>query len=117
MITVPKCTNPQHPAGRERTMLYLGFEHNCHLFACQACKDVNRKMSARAVTDANFRRGIRRDLAREGKLMTEAPKIVQPRMRQMKKPQIEWDGRKSRDGRYELVLYRNLPEGELQVQM
>ena len=47
--------------------------------------------------------------------MTEAPKVTQPQMRN--RPNLEWNGRKSKDGRFELIHYQNLGEGNLQLQM
>jgi hypothetical protein len=114
---IPQCKNPQHPIGRSRTMLFLEQKDHCFVFACQACKDMNRKLSVQVLTESSFRQQVRKDLAKQGRLLTEAPPIMQPQMRSAKRPSIDWQGRRSRDGKYELVLYKELGEGNLQVQM
>ena len=113
------CTNPQHPAGMSREMIFLQEKDRAFVFGCQACRDVNHKLSIRVMTDPRFKREVRADLARQGKLPTERPKPVYPRMQSAPKPEFQWDEtkRRSSDGRYELVSYKELKNGNLQIQM
>jgi len=132
--SLPLCTNPQHPAGLPRRMIFLQTKDHAHVFGCQACRDVNRKLSVRVMTDQFFQREVRRDLARRGQLLTGPLRSRQrtPQeiglMREMSLDakrvrestrSIQWDSahRRSRDGKYELVEYRDLGEGAVQIQM
>lgn len=132
--SLPLCTNPQHPAGLPRQMVFLQTKDHAHVFGCQACRDVNRKLSVRVMTDQFFQREVRRDLARKGQLLTGP---LRPRkrssyeldmMREMsldaKRAReslhtIVWDSvhRRSQDGKYELVEYCDLGEGAVRIQM
>lgn len=116
----PACTNPQHPAGRSKDMLFLEEKDSAYVFACAGCKDVNKKLSVQVVTSAAMKRAVRGQLKAQGKLMTGPPVMREPQMRrQRRKIPVIWDSgkRRSVDGRYELVLYRELGNGDLQVQM
>ena len=118
---LPLCTNPQHPPALPRRMTYLQTAHHAHVFACQACKDVNRKLSVRVMTDQFYRREVRKHLAAEGKLLTAPPPIRQPQFygRTPSQQSIGWDSyaRRSKDGKYELVSYKMLGNGNLHIQM
>jgi hypothetical protein len=132
--SLPLCTNPQHPAGMPRRMIYLQTKDHAHVFGCQACRDVNRKLSVRVMTDQFFKREVRKTLAAQGRLM-QGP--VRPRkrspfelglMREMSldaarnnalSRTINWDAdaRRSKDGKFELVEYKELSGGNVQIQM
>jgi len=116
---LPECTNPQHPRGFSARMTFLQFKDNAYVFGCQACKDVNRKMSVRVMTDSFFRREVRKQLAREGRLLTAPPVTRQPQMYRQKPTTIGWDpdARRSKDGKFELVRYESLGNGNLHIQM
>jgi hypothetical protein len=131
---LPECTNPQHPAGLPRKMIYLQTKDHAHVFGCQACKDVNKKLSVRVMTDQFFKREVRKTLAAQGQLL-RGPMQKRKRspfelglMREMsldaaranaRSRTIDWDSehRRSRDGKYELVEYKELGEGALRIQM
>jgi hypothetical protein len=131
---LPHCTNPQHPRGLPTRMIYLQTKDHVHVFGCQACKDVNRKLSVRVMTDQFFKREVRKTLAERGQLL-QGPVRRRERsflelglMREMnldaarrnaRARTIDWDSdhRRSRDGKYELVEYRQLGNGALQIQM
>jgi hypothetical protein len=89
------------------------------VFGCQACKDVNHKLSVRVMTDQFYRREVRRSLAAEGRLLTAPPVTHQPQMYRQQPTSIGWDSaaRRSKDGKYELVAYSTLPDGNCQIQM
>ena len=129
----PLCTNPQHPTGMPRLMIYLQTKDHAHVFGCQACRDVNHKLSVRVMTDQFYQREVRRDLAAAGRLPS-------PLRRHQRTPQelglmrelsldaarqraaarsIDWDPahRRSRDGKYELIEFTTLPDGHLRIQM
>ena len=116
---LPNCTNPQHPIGLPRRMIFLQYKDYAYVFGCQACKDVNRKLSVRVMTDQFFRREVRRQLTAEGRLLTALPPIRQPRYAPAPPQGIDWDSdaRRSKDGKFELVEYRSLGNGNVQIQM
>ena len=66
---LPHCNNPQHPRGLPTRMIYLQTKDHAHVFGCQACKDVNRKLSVRVMTDQFFQREVRKTLAASGQLL------------------------------------------------
>lgn len=131
---LPLCTNPQHPRALPRRMIYLQTKDHAHVFGCQACKDVNRKLSVRVMTDQFFKREVRKTLAAQGRLL-QGPMRPRKRspmeiglMREMaldaararKSSQtINWDSdaRRSKDGKFELISYKSLGNGNLQIQM
>ena len=131
---LPHCNNPQHPRGMPTRMIYLQTKDHTHVFGCQACKDVNRKLSVRVMTDQFFKREVRRTLASQGRLL-QGPMQKRKRslfeiglMREMSldaarareaSRTIQWDSghRRSKDGKYELVEYKELGGGCLQIQM
>jgi hypothetical protein len=116
----PHCTNPQHPHGFPTRMIYLQTKDYAHVFGCQACKDVNHKLSVRVMTDTFYKREVRKSLASRGQLLKAPPVTQQPRLHGPTATQgIGWDdaARKSRDGKYELVKFDRLPEGNLRIQM
>jgi hypothetical protein len=101
-------------------MIFLQTKDHSHVFGCQACKDVNHKLSVRVMTDQFYKREVRRALAQSGGLLTGPPPIRQPQMYRQQPKGIEWDfsGKpKSSDGKYELVTYEKLADGNLQIQM
>lgn len=117
---LPLCDNPQHPASLPRRMIFLQTKDHAHVFGCQACRDVNRKLSVRVMTDQFYRREVRRQLAAEGRLLKAPPPLRQPRFTGPVAQQgIDWDSgaRRSKDGKYELVRYESLPGGNLRIQM
>jgi hypothetical protein len=116
-MKTPMCRNPQHPLGRDKTMFFLEEREGAYVFACQACKDVNRKMSIQVFTKPALKRMVRDTLRSEGRLLRMPPPVRKPQMCRQRHKRIEWDGRRSTDGRYELILYRTLGNGDLQVQM
>ena len=131
---LPHCTNPQHPRGLPTRMIYLQTKDHAHVFGCQACKDVNRKLSVRVMTDQFYKREVRKQLGKEGRLL-QGPVQRRQRsplelglMREMSLDagrqrastrSINWDSshRRSKDGKYELVEYRELGNGSVQIQM
>ena len=115
----PDCTNPQHPVGMPRQMDFLQYKDNAYVFGCQACKDVNHKLSVRVMTDQFFKREVRKQLASEGRLLTGPPQARQPQMRRQQPTTIGWDpdARRSKDGKYELVRYESLGNGNVRIQM
>ena len=131
---LPLCTNPQHPASLPRRMIFLQTKDQAHVFGCQACRDVNHKLSVRVMTDQFFQREVRRDLAAQGQLLRG------PMQRRQRSPMelglmremsldarrareatdaFDWDSahRRTKDGKYELVEYRELGGGAVQIQM
>ena len=131
---LPNCDNPQHPPSLSRRMIYLQTKDHAHVFGCQACKDVNRKLSVRVMTDQFFQREVRKTLAASGQLLRgpvrrrERSPMELGLMREMsldaarrnaRQRSIDWDSdhRRSRDGKYELIEYRELGNGALQIQM
>ena len=117
---LPNCDNPQHPRGLPRRMIFLQYRDHAYVFGCQACRDVNHKLSVRVMTDQFYRREVRRSLAKSGGLLTAPPSIRQPRFSgPTAQSSIGWDSsaRRSKDGKYELVQYRELPGGAVQIQM
>ncbi len=131
---LPLCNNPQHPAGLPRRMIYLQTKDQAHVFGCQACRDVNRKLSVRVITDQFYRREVRKSLAASGQLLKgpmrrrERSPMELGLMREMsldaarrdaRSRTIDWDSehRRSRDGKYELVRYESLGNGSLRIQM
>ena len=115
-------------------MIYLQTKDHAHVFGCQACKDVNHKLSVRVMTDQFFKREVRKQLAAQGQLL-RGPMQRRQRspmelglMREMsldaarrnaRARSIDWDPdrRCSRDGKYELVEYKDLGNGALRIQM
>lgn len=131
---LPHCNNPQHPRGLPTRMIYLQTKDHAHVFGCQACKDVNRKLSVRVMTDHFFQREVRKSLAASGQILRgpvrrrERSFLELGLMREMsldaarrnaRQRSIDWDSghRRSRDGKYELIEYRELGNGALQIQM
>ena len=131
---LPNCTNPQHPRGLPTRMIFLETKGYTHVFACQACKDVNRKLSVRVMTDQFYKREVRKTLAAQGGLLAGPMRRRQRTpgelglMREMSldaarareaSKSIGWDSehRKSKDGKFELVEYKELGNGALQIQM
>ena len=117
---LPNCDNPQHPAGKPRRMTFLQYRDNAYVFGCQACKDVNRKLSVRVMTDQFFRREVRKQLGKEGKLLTGPPPQRPMQMYgRTAQSSIDWDAssRRSKDGKFELVRYESLGNGNLHIQM
>lgn len=116
---LPLCTNPQHPPALPRRMIYLQTRDHAHVFGCQACRDVNHKLSIRVMTDQFYRREVRRALAQQGRLLTGPPPQRPIRYGPAPAQSIGWDStaRRSRDGKYELVSYHSLPNGDLRIQM
>jgi hypothetical protein len=115
-------------------MIFLQTKDNAHVFGCQACRDVNRKLSVRVMTDQFFRREVRSSLAAQGRtlqgpmqrrrrspmelgLMREMSLDAQRRREAAQA--FDWDSehRRTKDGKYELVEYRELGGGAVQIQM
>jgi hypothetical protein len=71
------------------------------------------------MTDEFYRREVRSSLAQSGGLMTVPPVVCQPQMYRQQPTTIGWDpvARRSRDGKYELVSYKILGNGNLHIQM
>jgi hypothetical protein len=115
-------------------MIFLQTKDQAHVFGCQACRDVNHKLSVRVMTDQFFQREVRRDLAAQGQLLRG------PMQRRQRSPMelglmremsldarrareaaeaFDWDSahRRTKDGKYELVEYRELAGGAVQIQM
>jgi hypothetical protein len=117
---LPNCDNPQHPSALPRRMAFLQHRDHAWVFGCQACKDVNQKLSVRVMTDQFYRREVRRQLAKEGRLLIAPPPIRQFRFYgSTAQQQIEWDAssRRSKDGKFELISYKSLGNGNCQIQM
>jgi hypothetical protein len=118
-------------------MVYLQTKDHAHVFGCQACRDVNHVLSVRVMTDQFYRREVRKQLAARGQLPRGPlrPRLRSPyeldRMRELQVEaarqrdlarRIDWDfsgaGKPhSRDGKYEVVDYRDLGNGAVQIQM
>jgi len=133
---LPHCTNPQHPRGMPTRMIYLQTKDHAHVFGCQACRDVNKKLSIRVMTDQFFKREVRKTLAAQGRLL-RGPIQKRQRspfelglMREMSldaarrreaSTRIDWDfsgGKpRSKDGKYKVIEYKDLGNGQLQVQL
>lgn len=131
---LPHCTNPQHPRGLPARMIYLQTKDHAHVFGCQACRDVNHRLSVRVLTDQFYQREVRRDLAARNQLL-RGPQRPRPRSqreldllrelsldaarRRAAATAFDWDPthRRTRDGKYELVEYRELGSGAVQIQM
>lgn len=131
---LPDCSNPQHPVGLPRRMMFLQYKDHAYVFGCQACKDVNRKLSVRVMTDQFYRREVRKQLVKDGRALKgpmrrrERSPLEIGLMREMSldaqrereaSSTINWDSehRRSKDGKYELVEYKELGSGNLQIQM
>jgi hypothetical protein len=116
---LPLCTNPQHPRGLPARMIYLQTANHAHVFGCQACRDHNHKLSVRVMTDKFYQREVRRSLSKSGGLLTAAPETRQPRFAPPPNQSIGWDAsaRRSKDGKFELVRYEALGNGNLHIQM
>jgi hypothetical protein len=117
---LPLCSNPQHPAGMPRKMIYLQTKDYAHVFGCQACRDVNHKLSVRVMTDSFYRREVRKQLAAEGRLLTAPPPQRPVQLYgQTAQQSIGWDpaARRSKDGKFELVEYKELGNGDVRIQM
>ena len=80
---------------------------------------MNHKLSVRVMTDEFYKREVRSSLAQSGGLMTAPPVACQPQMYRQQPTTIGWDpvARRSRDGKYELVSYKILGNGNLHIQM
>lgn len=76
-MKLPECRNPQHPSGFPKQMVYLEEKDETYVFACQACRDVNRVLSVHAVTSEAMKRKIRGQLIADGKILRGAPPRVQ----------------------------------------
>lgn len=131
---LPDCANPQHPHGMPRRMQFLQYRDNAYVFGCQACKDVNHKMSIRVMTDTFFKREVRRQLGKDGRLLQgpmqkrrRSPYEID-RMREMSLEArrireaaraFDWDdhARRTKDGKYELIEYKDLGNGAIRIQM
>jgi hypothetical protein len=115
-------------------MIFLQYRDNAHVFGCQACRDINHRLSIRVLTDQFYRREVRKTLAASGQLLRGPMRKRErsPRelglMREMsldaaranaRSRTIDWDSehRRSKDGKYELVEYKDLGEGALRIQM
>jgi hypothetical protein len=131
---LPNCNNPQHPPSLPRRMIFLQYRDHAYVFGCQACRDVNRRLSVRVMTDQFYKREVRKTLAARGQLLRGPMQKRQrspfelDRMREMSldaaranasSRTIGWDpaARRSRDGKFELVSYKELGNGNLQIQM
>lgn len=117
---LPNCDNPQHPSSLPRRMIFLQYKDFAYVFGCQACRDVNHKLSIRVMTDQFYRREVRKQLGKEGRLLTAPPPQRPVQMYgQTAQSSIGWDSatRRSRDGKFELVLYKELSNGNVQIQM
>ena len=102
-------------------MMFLEEKDGVYVFGCQGCKDVNKRLSVRMVSSAAMKRAVRGQLRKEGRLLTGPPPVRHPQMQGQRRTRAisEWDAehRRSKDGRYELVQYRTLSDGNIQVQM
>ena len=116
---LPLCDNPQHPPSHPRKMKFLQYKDFAYVFGCQACRDVNRKLSVRVMTDQFYRREVRKSLAAQGRLLTAPPVIRQPHFGPAPSQSIGWDenARRSKDGKFELVRYESLGNGNVHIQM
>jgi hypothetical protein len=131
---LPNCDNPQHPPSMPRRMIFLQYRDNAYVFGCQACRDVNHKLSVRVMTDQFFKREVRKKLASEGRLLQGPVRrrersmlelglmreiSVDAARRNARARTIDWDSdhRRSRDGKYELVEYKEFGNGALRIQM
>jgi hypothetical protein len=56
-------------------MLFLEEKAGMVVFACQACKDVNKVQSVQVITLPALRAQVREDLRRQGRLLTAPPKV------------------------------------------
>lgn len=76
MRKTPECRNPQHPAGRSKSMEFLEEKNQAFVFACKACKEINGVLSVQITTSVAMKQEIRKNLERQGRLLTQpAPRI------------------------------------------
>ena len=69
------CKNPQHPSARSRNEMELLKETETESYwACKACLEINRVVSGQVRTKPAYQRHVRRELAKQARLLTEAPK-------------------------------------------
>jgi hypothetical protein len=73
----PLCRNPDHPTGVPRTTMKCSREtEQLLVFYCTACAEIKKIQSVQVKTRAAYKRAVREQLAREGKLMTAPPRIM-----------------------------------------
>jgi hypothetical protein len=73
------CKNPTHPDQLSRTSMKLVKETEMEeVWACTACMDAHKVYSVQVRTKPKFRQHTRKELAKQGRLITEAPKTIQP---------------------------------------
>jgi hypothetical protein len=72
----PDCKNPEHPAGASKKMIFLTHKDHARIFGCQACWDRNHVQSVQVITDPDYQQEVRRQLAAQGRLLTQPPVIM-----------------------------------------
>lgn len=81
MKTIP-CKNPDHPIGYSRDSMILLEESAVEsVWACKACKEVLKVVSAQVRTKPAYQQHVREQLRREGRLPERHPgRAPMPRM-------------------------------------
>lgn len=70
------CQNPHHPPGVPRgTMLCVNETETSYVFGCEACMNIRKLESIQVRTKSRYRRDVRSQLSKEGKLITSRPPI------------------------------------------
>jgi hypothetical protein len=67
----PDCTSDKHPIDSPREMMFLGNEGHVNVYGCRVCWDTNREQSIRVVTDPEYQRYVRGNLAKQGRLLNK----------------------------------------------
>lgn len=80
------CKNPTHPDQLSRNSMRLVKETDVEeVWACAACLDAHHTYSVQVRTKPKFKQHIRSELARQGKLLTEAPRTIRPTFSPLKR--------------------------------
>lgn len=58
----PQCKSPHHPGDNRDTMLLVDENTTHFVFACSACKDVNKVLSVQVRTKPEFRAHVREQI-------------------------------------------------------
>jgi hypothetical protein len=73
----PMCKNPDHPEGKSRDSMVCAQETDTYfVFFCQTCATVKKIKSIQVRTRAAFKREVRQQLIREGRVMKGPPPMI-----------------------------------------
>lgn len=71
------CQNPHHPPeSSRRSMACVKETSQFCVFQCLACLRIRGLNSTQVKTRSRFKREVRADLARQGRLLTSAPPVI-----------------------------------------